>query len=183
MDTTIQFISRYSRQAINSVKLTTRSVTPPRLMGEAIMQARRYRMNIAGTFLNGADLSGLDLTDQDLSGCDLSGVDFTEADLTRANLSNTLVTGINLTATKFSDTIWADKVHINKIPILIYGLPFEVQILDAHMLCGCELHTLAEWASFDDRRVAEMSAVKGLRAWKEHKDALLMMARAEGRQF
>lgn len=180
--TTIQFISRTDRQPVGYVNVVS-SMAPPRMMAEAVVEARRWRMNIAGTFLNGADLSGLNLTEQDFSHCDLSGVNFTEADLTRANLSSTEVTGIKLIGTKFHDTIWSNGSVINMRPILIYGLPFDVQILDADMICGCELHSLAEWAAFDDRRVAAMDATKGLRAWKEHKDALLMMARAEGRQF
>jgi len=176
-------VSRVTRKPFTEVQVSRGNFDPGMVLGEAVVMARRMLIDIRGAFLNGANLAGQDLSDMDLSNCDLSGVNFEEADLSRANLTGAVKTGINLKGTIFSGTIWSDGITISRTPILITGLPFEVQILDEHMNCGCELHCLAEWAAFDDRRVAEMSSVKGLRAWKAHKDALLALARAEGRVF
>ena len=49
------------------------------------------------------------------------------------------------------------------------------------MQIGCELHSLAEWAAFDDRRIAEMDGTTSARFWRDHKDALLSLARSAGR--
>jgi hypothetical protein len=49
------------------------------------------------------------------------------------------------------------------------------------MQIGCELHTLSDWACFDDERIARMDGRDALRFWRAHKDALLALADSDGR--
>ena len=58
----------------------------------------------------------------------------------------------------------------------LIGLRWDVIIFDAHMRIGCQMHPLSDWASFDDRRIAEMDGVHALRFWRQHKSALLTLA-------
>ena len=51
------------------------------------------------------------------------------------------------------------------------------------MQIGCELHPLAEWATFDDARICAMDGRDALRFWRAHKDALLALARSADRSF
>ena len=51
------------------------------------------------------------------------------------------------------------------------------------MQIGCELHSLAEWAAFDDARIARMDGRNALRFWRAHKDALLAIAKSAERSF
>ena len=71
--------------------------------------------------------------------------------------------------------------NAQKTPIFITGLKYPITITDAHMRIGCEFHTLAEWAVFDDERIARMDGVASRNFWKAHRDTLLAIAKAEGR--
>jgi hypothetical protein len=68
---------------------------------------------------------------------------------------------------------WRNGITITRAPIQIYGLRWPVTILDEHMEIGCELHTFAEWAAFDDKRIVAMDGKEALKFWRAHKDALL----------
>ena len=72
---------------------------------------------------------------------------------------------------------------ITRAPIIITGLTWSVLIFDTHMKIGCELHSLADWAAFNDRRIAQMDGKTALFFWLKNKDALLAMARANGREW
>lgn len=99
------------------------------------------------------------------------------ANLAYANLAGAYLEGANLAGAK-----WRDGVIINRAPLQISGLHWTVYILDTHMQIGCELHSLADWATFDDRRIAEMDGRDALRFWKAHKTALLALAESDGRK-
>ena len=61
--------------------------------------------------------------------------------------------------------------------------PYRVVILDQHMQIGCELHSLADWEGFGDRRIIEMDGRTAATFWRDHKAPLLGLARASGRSF
>ena len=83
-----------------------------------------------------------------------------------ANLS-----GANLRGASFGEGVTAEQGVLQLI-----GLRWDVIIFDAHMRIGCQMHPLSDWASFDDRRIAEMDGVHALRFWRQHKSALLTLA-------
>jgi uncharacterized protein YjbI with pentapeptide repeats len=102
--------------------------------------------------------------------------------LERAYLARANLAGANLAGAYLAGAKWRDGVIINRAPLQISGLHWMVYILDTHMQIGCELHTLADWATFDDRRIAEMDGRDALRFWKAHKVALLALAESDGRK-
>ena len=93
-----------------------------------------------------------------------------------ANLSGAYLSDADLRGAK-----WSDGVTINRAPLQIFGLRWPVSILDEHMQIGCQLHTLAAWADFDDAAIAAMDGRDALRFWRAHKAGLLAMAAADGR--
>ena len=103
----------------------------------------------------------------------------TNANLTNANLAGAYLADAYLAGANLAGAKWRGLV-INKCPIQIYGLHWAITILDEHMQIGCELHSLAEWSAFDDKRICSMDR-SALRFWRENKDALLAMAKANGR--
>ena len=165
---TITIRSRWTDAVLYSHETTDERQASGFAMRDALEAATAARANLSGANLSGANLSGAYLSGANLSGANLSG----------ANLS-----GANLSDANLSDAKWRDGITISKTPIQVSGLYWFVTILDAHMQIGCELHPLAEWAAFDDRRIAEMGGRNALRFWRESKDALLGMARAAGRSF
>ena len=102
---------------------------------------------------------------------------------TRHVLEQAVKARANLASANLAGAKWRDGVIINKAPVQVSGLLWFVTILDAHMQIGCELHSLADWASFDDRRIVEMGGRDALRFWRENKETLLSLARAAGRSF
>ena len=108
----------------------------------------------------------------------LARANLARADLAGANLAGAYLAGSNLTGSK-----WRDGIVITKRPIQVYGLHWDVTILDAHMQIGCELHSLADWSSYDDARIAAMDGRDALRFWRAHKESLLSLARGADRSF
>ena len=78
---------------------------------------------------------------------------------------------------------YGDGVLITRAPVIITGLYWTALIFDAHMKIGCELHALADWAAFDDRRIAQMDGLSALKFWRANKEPLLALAKANGREW
>jgi len=159
------------------------------LAGADLTGANLTGANLAGADLQGADLAGANLAGADLAGADLTGANLTganlaDANLAGANLAGANLTRANLTGADLTGAKWRDGIVIQKRPIQIYGIePYAVTILDQHMQIGCELHSLAEWEVFDERRILEMDGRKAAAFWAANKDALMSIARANGRSF
>ena len=128
-----------------------------------------------GLSVRAAVRAGANLADANLARANLTRADLTGAYLTDANLSGAYLTDANLSGAKWRDVV------IKSPPIQIFNLPYRVIILDNHMHIGCELHTLKDWANFEDRRIIEMDSAKALRFWKQYKDVLLALAKAARR--
>ena len=123
-----------------------------------------------------ANLSGANLSGANLSGANLSG-----AYLSDANLSGAYLSGANLSGANLSGAKWRHDITINRAPLQLSGLRWIVYILDDHMQIGCELHTLSEWAAFNDARIVQMDGKNALRFWRNHKAALLALAASDDR--
>jgi len=138
-------------------------------LGLAVKWGVKARANLARAYLADANLA-----DANLAGANLAGAYLADANLAGANLA-----GANL-----ADAKWRDGIIIQRQPIQINGLaPYAVTILDQHMQIGCELHSLADWDAFDDRRIIEMEGLTAARFWKAHKAGLMAIARGDGRSF
>jgi len=59
-------------------------------------------------------------------------------------------------------------------PLSLFGLRWPVCISETRLQIGCELHTFADWASFDDARIVAMDR-GALKFWRENKNALLAL--------
>lgn len=90
------------------------------------------------------------------------------------------LTDANLTDANLTDAKWCGIV-VSKPPIQLFGLYWRVTILDAHMQIGCEFHSIAEWATYDDARIAQMDGRNAMRFWRSYKAVLLGFATAAGR--
>ena len=91
--------------------------------------------------------------------------------LEKATQSGADLRSANLSGASFGEGVTAEQGVLQLI-----GLRWDVIIFDAHMRIGCQMHPLSDWASFDDRRIAEMDGVHALRFWRQHKSALLTLA-------
>ena len=112
------------------------------------------------------------------AGANLAGANLAGAYLADAYLAGAYLAGANLAGAK-----WRNGITISRAPLQLFGLHWPVYILDQHMQIGCELHSLADWATFDDERIVLMDGREALRFWRAHKDALLALARSDGRSF
>ena len=166
------------RYALEKATEARANLSDANLSDANLSDANLSGANLSDAYLRGANLSGAYLRDANLRDANLS-----DANLSDANLSGANLRGANLSGTYLSGAKWSDGIIINKVPLQLSGLLWLVTILDAHMQIGCELHSLAEWAEFDDARIVAMSGKEALRFWRENKDALLGLARAAGREF
>ena len=98
---------------------------------------------------------------------DLRSADLSSADLSSANLRSATI---------------RDDIKVSKAPLQILGLAYPIIIWDSHMQIGCEFHSLSEWAAFDDARIVKMEGRTALTFWRTHKDALLAIAKSDGRE-
>ena len=139
------------------------------LVAEA--RAKGRRANLCGLDLSYLNLSAANLCGAILRDADLSGANLRDANLRDADLSSAYLSGANLSGASFGEGVTAEQGVLQLI-----GLRWDVIIFDAHMRIGCQMHPLSDWASFDDRRIAEMDGVHALRFWRQHKSALLTLA-------
>ena len=164
--------------SLAGASLAGANLTDARLAGANLAGA-----NLAGANLTGASLAGANLAGANLAGADLAGASLAGASLAGANLTDACLAGANLTDARLTGAKWRNGIVINKPPIQLFGLHWSVTILDSHMKIGCELHALADWAAYDDKRIAEMDGRKALRFWRAHKDVLLSLAASAGRDL
>ena len=103
------------------------------------------------------------------------------ANLAGANLAGANLADANLAGAYLTGAKWRDGIVLIRRPLQLHGLAWPVTILDQHMQIGCELHTLAEWASFDNERIARMGGRAARKFWDTHGPALLALATSDGR--
>ena len=141
------------------------------LDGANLYGANLYGANLDGANLDGANLYGANLTRANLYGANLDGANLDGANLDGANLTRASLYGAKLT----------ENITVTKRPLQFYGLYWAVTIWDAHMRIGCQFHSLADWAAFDDTQIAAMDR-KALEFWNSHKAWLFAAAEADGRR-
>ena len=130
-------------------------------MRHALGKATQARANLARANLARANLARANLARANLDG----------ANLARANLARANLDGANLDGAKFGDGVTAAR-GIRQV----LGLRWPVTIFDNHMRIGCQLHSLADWATFTKRDIVEMDGTDALLFWRRHKAILLALA-------
>jgi hypothetical protein len=112
-------------------------------------------------YLDGANLEGANLEDANLRG----------AYLARANLD-----GANLRGAYLDGATYGIATLKNGL-LQLLGKYWPVYIFDDHIKIGCQLHSTADWESFDDERISRMDR-NALEFWKENKEMIMTVARA-----
>ena len=159
------------RCALEAANLSDANLSDANLSGANLRGA-----NLRGAYLSDANLSGANLRDANLSGANLIDANLRDANLSDANLIDANLRDANLSGAKWGN------ITISRSPLHV-SIPNEwaIAILDTHMQIGCELHSLSEWAAFDDSRIAQMDGRHALRFWRQYKAVLLAMAAADNR--
>ena len=192
MSHTINIVSRLC----STIILFSFEATDEQQASGIAMRCALEAANLSGAYLSGANLSdanlsGAYLSDAYLSGANLSGANLRDAYLSGANLRGAYLRGANLSDANLIDANLIDanlrdakwgNITISRSPLHV-SIPNEwaIAILDTHMQIGCELHSLSEWAAFDDSRIAQMDGRHALRFWRQYKAVLLAMAAADNR--
>ena len=146
--------------------------------GTDLSRADLSRADLCDANLRGADLCDADLCDADLSGADLYGANLRGADLSRADLSRADLRDANLCGADLCDAnlrganLYGQKIQ--KTPIQINNLTWDILITEHHMKIGCQVHTHQEWEDFTGDEISEMdeSALEFAEKWRS---ILLMM--------
>jgi len=106
---------------------------------------------------------------------DLEGANLEGADLRGAYLEEAYLRGANLFGANLENATYGEGVAISAAPLQISGLEWEIIIFDNHIKIGCELHPIAEWATFKDTRIKLMN-FHAIAFWHEHKSMIMTCA-------
>ena len=140
-------------------------------MRHALEKATQARANLARANLARANLDGANLYGASLDGANLAWANLDGASLAGASLAGASLAGASLAGAKFGDGVTAER-GIRQV----LGLRWPVTIFDNHMRIGCQLHSLADWATFTKRDIVEMDGTDALLFWRRHKAMLLALA-------
>jgi len=145
--------------------------------------------NLRGAYLSGANLRGANLSDANLSGAYLSGADLSGADLRGANLrgadlrdaylSGADLSGADLRGADLRGAYLFDEKITKPVTQLLTEI-WPVIIGETKIKIGCQLHTIAEWQSFDDDEIAGM-ANAALDWWRVWKAPIMEICKATGK--
>ena len=145
------------------------------LRGAYLKEANLRGANLEGAYLGGAYLERANLEGADLEEAYLEEAYLEEANLEGANLRGAHLRGANLFGANLENTTYGEGVVISAAPLQISGLEWEIIIFDNHMKIGCELHPIAEWATFKDTRIKLMDS-HAIAFWHEHKSMIMTCA-------
>lgn len=122
-------------------------------------------------YLNGANLRNADMSGADMRGAILRYAVLCGADMSYADLSFTNLIGVDLSTAKLNYCIGnmreVKSMQIDTWRVVLCGNKLSI---------GCETHSVEEWASFDDERIAEMHA-GALEWWAKWRHIVLEIAR------
>ena len=100
------------------------------------------------------------------AGANLRAANLRAADLRGADLSGANLRGADINGEK-----------ITRVPVQIANLRWDVLITEGYLRIGCQRHTHAEWAAFDDATIAGMDE-DAADFWAQWKAPLLVMCAA-----
>ena len=146
-----------------------------KLKGTNLEGANLEGAYLEGVYLRGAYLNGANLKRAYLKGANLEGAYLEGADLRGAYLEGAYLRGANLFGANLENATYGEGVAISAAPLQISGLEWEIIIFDNHMKIGCELHPIAEWATFKDTRIKLMN-FHAIAFWHEHKSMIMTCA-------
>jgi len=136
--------------------------------GNTLSGAHLSGANLCGAYLRDANLCGANLCGADLYGANLRDADLCDANLRDADLCDANLRGANLCGAD----LFGQKIQ--KTPIQINNLTWDILITEHHMKIGCQVHTHQEWEDFTGDKISEMddNAFEFAEKWRS---ILLMM--------
>ena len=137
----------------------------------AVEFAVSQKAYLSGAYLSGADLRGANLSGAYLRGADLSGADLRGANLSGAYLSEDNLTGADLRGANLTGAYLSGE-KLDKQPLFVLGLKWDVMITKQQMKIGCEFHKVEDWWKFDNKHILGMASKEALVFWKENKPIL-----------
>ena len=161
----------HMRHALEKATQARANLARANLARANLARANLARANLDGANLDGANLDGANLVWANLAWANLAWANLDGANLARANLDGANLARANLARAKFGDGVTAAR-GIRQV----LGLRWPVTIFDNHMRIGCQLHSLADWATFTKRDIVEMDGTDALLFWRRHKAILLALA-------
>ena len=155
--------------------LTEADLTEADLTGANLTGANLTEADLIGADLTGANLTRANLTDADLTEADLRRANLTRANLTEANLTDADLTEANLTKANLTGANLTE-ANLTGANIISYhsGL-WTAYIQPKHIRIGCQYHTVEQWSSFDDEKIAAMHPF-ALSYWRKNKAIILAIA-------
>ncbi|MFY2599430.1 pentapeptide repeat-containing protein [Achromobacter xylosoxidans] len=152
----------------------------------ALEQAVADGANLGGAYLGDANLRGAYLGGADLRGAYLGGAYLGDANLRGAYLGGAYLGGAylggaNLRGAYLGDLagIWGTSGNLREIKAIQCDT-WPVTYTATHMQIGCQFHTLAQWWSFTDEQISEMSygALEWWQKWKPVLHTIVTMSPA-----
>jgi len=141
-----------------------------RFVGAYLVGAYLAGANLVGAYLAGANLEGAYLEGANLVGANLAGANLAGAYLEGAYLEGAYLEGAYLEGATYGIAT------LSKGLLQLFGMRWSVMVFDSHIKIGCEFHSTAEWAAFDDDRIAEMDG-NALEFWMKNKEFILLAAK------
>jgi uncharacterized protein YjbI with pentapeptide repeats len=130
------------------------------LRGANLSDANLSDASLRGANLSDANLNGAYLSDADLRDANLNGAYLNGANLRGANLNGADLRGANLRGAS------GNRLEIKSLFISDdYPITYTSDVLQI----GCELHDIAEWWGFDDKRIVDMDGKQALKFWRKYK--------------
>jgi uncharacterized protein YjbI with pentapeptide repeats len=99
-----------------------------------------------------------------------------ERDFTHAHLEGANLRGANLVWANISDTISYFGETVSTSPTQLLGLRWDVLIWGSFLKIGCESHTIKEWDSFADEKIAAMDE-SALKFWRRYKTSIMALCK------
>jgi hypothetical protein len=127
--------------------------------------------SLEGATLDGASLDGASLRCASLDGASLDGATLDGASLDGASLRSASLDGASLRSASLDGEI------LTRTPRSINHTTWPILITEGYMRIGCQRHTHAEWAAFDDDAIARMES-RAPAFWDQWREPLMAMCKA-----
>ena len=148
------------------------------LRGANLRGANLRGANLVDANLWGANLEGANLRGANLRGANLRGANLVDANLWGANLWGAHLWGANLWGAHLEGAKYGAGVPVTRPPVQLLGLHWPVFIFDDHIKIGCQIHTTAAWAIFNDEQITAMDLLHMLPFWQQWRGTILAAAAA-----
>lgn len=125
-----------------------------------------------GEHLPSSYFRGADLSNADFRGADLRHSDFRDTNLQWANFKGSDLRGSNFRGADLRYSCLT-RASLEDTGVTVHYLRWRCIQQPDYLTIGCQRHTYAKWASFDDYEIHTMDCFNALGFWRENKKFLL----------